>query len=356
MNGSDSATMRINRPISDDENEGISSRMFTSELDFLISMGVRNLVVTINSPGGNMFQGLEIYSALQDSGINVETRVVGIAASISGVISQAGNKRCIKKHAVFHAHSPRAEEGSTVSDKILDISFQSLKSIMVENSKMSEDQVDKMLSTESFFTSEEAFNSGFFDEIMQSERALENKIKKSMKPEEIMNLVNSIEVQSKNKNMSKVNEILGLQNEASESVVIDKVTELQANASKVATLEAENTQLKAKVEETERVNATNMIEAAAKEGKIDISDEAKKTALVEAAIKNPEGTKSMLDSIVSVSAAQHIKTDDASGSAENRKDWGFEKWSKEDPEGLLAIKNSTPEKYENMLNAYVESK
>jgi HK97 family phage prohead protease len=38
--------------------------------------------------------------------------------------------------------------------------------------------------------------------------------------------------------------------------------------------------------------------------------------------------------------------------AQGRGDWGFEKWSKEDPQGLLSIKRNDPERYAELANNY----
>lgn len=51
-----------------------------------------DLEVHINSGGGSVFAGSEIYTALKDYKGNVTVKIVGIAASAASVIAMAGNK------------------------------------------------------------------------------------------------------------------------------------------------------------------------------------------------------------------------------------------------------------------------
>lgn len=361
--GSEEATIRLNDKITDSDEEGISARRFNAEFDFLTSMGVKKIIVTINSPGGKILQGLEIYSTIQDAKIDTETRVVGIAGSIAGVISQSGKKRTIKKHAFFHAHSPRPEEGTEVSNTVMTIAFNSLKEIMKSNSKMTEDEVVNMLSKESFYPAQDAKDLGFFDEVLPSGQRFAE-VEGAGSPEEVMNLVNELDSKSKNKSMSKINEILGLANEASEGSQLAEINALKAKASRVDELEQEITEKDSKIEtlendvkETAKKTAELMIENASKEGKIDITDEEVKTSWIENAISNPEGTKKMLDSMKSVVASAKIPVgnDKKKGSVENRKEWDFEKWSQEDPKELENMRNQSPDKFEELLNAYTEA-
>ena len=56
----------------------------------LAEMG--DILVRINSPGGDVFDGTTIYNAFASHKGNVTTRIEGIAASMASVIAVAGNK------------------------------------------------------------------------------------------------------------------------------------------------------------------------------------------------------------------------------------------------------------------------
>ena len=51
-----------------------------------------DLVVILNSPGGDVFAGLSIYNALREFEGNVTVRVDGLAASIASVVAMAADK------------------------------------------------------------------------------------------------------------------------------------------------------------------------------------------------------------------------------------------------------------------------
>jgi ATP-dependent Clp protease, protease subunit len=57
----------------------------------LRSIGARAVTVNINSPGGDMFEGLAIYNLLADHPAEVNVRIMGLAASAASVIAMAGD-------------------------------------------------------------------------------------------------------------------------------------------------------------------------------------------------------------------------------------------------------------------------
>jgi len=64
----------------------------------------RPLTVGINSPGGNVWDGLAIYHLLKARGDKVTTRIDGIAASIASVIALAGSKVLMPENALMMIH------------------------------------------------------------------------------------------------------------------------------------------------------------------------------------------------------------------------------------------------------------
>ena len=48
--------------------------------------------VEINSPGGDVFSGSEIFTALKNYSGNVEVDIVGLAASAASIIAMAGDQ------------------------------------------------------------------------------------------------------------------------------------------------------------------------------------------------------------------------------------------------------------------------
>ena len=263
------ATMRLNQPISATPETGITARQFSSDFDKLVANGVQKIIITINSPGGNVFQGLEIFSTIQDSPIDTETRVVGIAASMAGIISQAGTKRTIKRHALWHGHSTRPAAGKTVSNSLLEITTGQIKEVLLANATLSESEVDAILSGETFLTAQKAKDAGLFDEVIES-KVKRKLVSENMDVNDLMNVFNEIEYQKKEtkieNKMSKVNELLNLNADANESAQIEAVETLKVEAAKATQLEevkAEIVEKDAKIEELEgSLKAANSEKAA----------------------------------------------------------------------------------------------
>lgn len=83
--------------------EGVTAKRVAGALR---SIGAKNdVTVLLNSPGGNVFEGLAIYNMLRDHQGHVKIKVLGVAASIASVIAMAGDEILIAKSAYFMVHN-----------------------------------------------------------------------------------------------------------------------------------------------------------------------------------------------------------------------------------------------------------
>lgn len=64
-----------------------------------------DLLILINSPGGSVFQGLEMFSMIQNYSGHTETRAVSLAASMGSILALAGNKKSIESTAMYFIHN-----------------------------------------------------------------------------------------------------------------------------------------------------------------------------------------------------------------------------------------------------------
>ncbi|MEO1747503.1 MAG: head maturation protease, ClpP-related, partial [Pseudomonadota bacterium] len=69
--------------------EGVTAKRIAAALR---SIGENDVTVNINSPGGDMFEGLAIYNLLVEHPGAVSIRVMGLAASAASVIAMAGDE------------------------------------------------------------------------------------------------------------------------------------------------------------------------------------------------------------------------------------------------------------------------
>lgn len=74
----------------------------------LRSIGKRDVTVSINSPGGNFFNGLAIYNVLRAHPAKVTVNVVGIAGSAASVIAMAGDEILMADGSFIMVHNASA--------------------------------------------------------------------------------------------------------------------------------------------------------------------------------------------------------------------------------------------------------
>lgn len=371
-NNGRTAIMRLNRPISSDPTKGITGEMFTKEHDALVDAGVENLLVTINSSGGNTFQGWEIFSTIAGSPMNTETQVVGVSASMAGVISQAGDKRTIKSNALFHAHSPRPEKGAKVGAGVLMQVYNQIKTVFVENTNMDENGVDDILNGETFFDAEMAKENGLFDEVIPT-TGRAPKIDKTMNATDIMEIVNAFEnkaanpggqnpdnVKPKFHRMSKVNEMLQLSADASETSTIEAIQNMQKS---IADLEKKNAGLITEVENANKVveklqgenqamktaKIESIVNAAIDAGKIEANNADVWKAME---IEQLENLLSTIPSKAQNATAPTIVENNAEVENVESAGWNFEEWSTNDPAGLEKMRVENNAKFQKLFNEF----
>jgi len=71
----------------------------------LRQIGKKDVVVSINSPGGDYFEGLAIYNLLREHPAKVTVKVLGIAASAASVIAMAGDEVLIARAGFLMIHN-----------------------------------------------------------------------------------------------------------------------------------------------------------------------------------------------------------------------------------------------------------
>lgn len=82
--------------------EGVTVKRIDAALR---TIGDRAVTVYINSPGGDMFEGIAIYNRLREHGQKVTTKVLGMAASAASIIYLAGAERQVASSAFLMIHN-----------------------------------------------------------------------------------------------------------------------------------------------------------------------------------------------------------------------------------------------------------
>jgi len=148
--------------------DDVTPTEFQEELDALGDL--EQLNVFINSPGGSVFAGFTIYNILKRNSAKVMTQVDGLAASIASVIFEAGDERVMATNGMLMIHNPMvgifgyAEDLRKYAD-LLDKISGPIRGSYTNRTKVSDDEVRKMMDAETWMTAEEAVEMGFADSV-----------------------------------------------------------------------------------------------------------------------------------------------------------------------------------------------
>lgn len=80
---------------------GVTAKSFRNRL----KEASGDITLRINSPGGDVFDGIAIYNDLLAYDGNVRVEIVGVAASIASIIAMAGDEIAIAPNAFFMIHN-----------------------------------------------------------------------------------------------------------------------------------------------------------------------------------------------------------------------------------------------------------
>ena len=126
--------------------------------------------VYINSPGGVIDAGSEIYTTLRGYQGNVKIYIVGQACSAASIIAMAGYCE-MSPTALMMVHCVSTYAGGNHSDmektaEVLRTADDALSNAYVDKTGMSKDEVLAMMEAETWLTAEKAKEKGLIDEIM----------------------------------------------------------------------------------------------------------------------------------------------------------------------------------------------
>lgn len=138
--------------------------------------------IIINSGGGSVFAGYEIYNTLRTYKGNVIVEIHGLAASIASVIAMAGD--IVKMSPLSQIMIHNASTSARGDYRTMDYNSEVLKKTNITISKAyalksgkSESYFLELMNKESWITSDEALEIGLIDEIMYQDISKRDKEK-----------------------------------------------------------------------------------------------------------------------------------------------------------------------------------
>jgi ATP-dependent protease ClpP protease subunit len=149
--------------------------------------------VEINSGGGDVYAGSEIYTALKSYTGNVVVKIVGIAASAASVIAMSGKKVLMSPTAQFMIHNVWSMAAGDYRDfeheaEVLKGHNASIANAYMLKTGMKQKELLDLMNKESYFNAQQALKNKFIDEIMFNDQMqLVASASSNMIPKEIVN-------------------------------------------------------------------------------------------------------------------------------------------------------------------------
>jgi len=130
----------------------------------------KEVLIRINSVGGDVFEGMAIYNALIKHEGKVNVEIEGLAASMASIIMLAGDSVSASENSLIMLHNPSAGMQGESKDlkkraDLLDKMKTQMVSIYSGKTEMSEKDVIGMMDEETWFTSNEALAVGLIDNV-----------------------------------------------------------------------------------------------------------------------------------------------------------------------------------------------
>ncbi len=154
------------------------ANIITAQLLFLESSDPKkDIIMYINSPGGQVYAGLGMYDTMQYVNPDVATICTGMAASMAAVLMSAGakGKRAALPHSRIMIHQPSG--GMQGQSKDMEITLKQtlelrkdLYQILANHTGQGFDRIEKDSDRDYWMRAEEAKKYGLIDEVLEKKK------------------------------------------------------------------------------------------------------------------------------------------------------------------------------------------
>ena len=133
-----------------------------------------DVIVWINSPGGDVFAASQIYNMLKEYNGKVTVKIDGIAASAASVIAMAGSEILMSPVAMMMIHNPATVIFGEASDfksgiDMLSEVKESIVNAYEKKTRLARNKISKMMDAETWFSANKAVELGFADKVLYEE-------------------------------------------------------------------------------------------------------------------------------------------------------------------------------------------
>ncbi|PHM73031.1 ATP-dependent Clp protease proteolytic subunit [Xenorhabdus sp. KJ12.1] len=151
--------------------EGITAKQVAGALR---AIGNQDVIVNINSPGGDVFEGIAIYNLLRNHGGKVTVNVLGLAASAASIIAMAGDEIKMGHGAFLMIHNAWTCCCGNKNDLLavaaaLKPFDDALVDIYATRTGIDKDTLARMMDDETFINHTDALAQGFADGMLTAD-------------------------------------------------------------------------------------------------------------------------------------------------------------------------------------------
>lgn len=213
----------------------VDGDLFAQELASLDALELDLVKIRVNSPGGDVLQGMSIVSAMLAMNTPVHVYIDGVAASMAAVVAVAADKVHMMDFSQFMIHDPSfggEAARSAKEKKTLERTKEMLQRVLARRGK-DEAEVSKLMTQETWFSARQAKEHNLCDEIIPSAK----KGMSALTPMQIIAQIDA-EYQPKPIKMKLTNEastLLNVSAEATEADISAAVIKMNASLEAAAT-------------------------------------------------------------------------------------------------------------------------
>jgi ATP-dependent protease ClpP protease subunit len=155
---------------------GVTAQDFVAELQGITA---ERIELHVNSPGGDVFDGIAIMQALKSHAAHVTVTVDSLAASIASVIAMAGDRVVMAKNATMMIHEGHSVAIGNAADMrstadLLDKVSDNIASIYAERAGGTVEEWRSRMVAETWYSADEAVAAGLADEVLGGKPAETN--------------------------------------------------------------------------------------------------------------------------------------------------------------------------------------
>ena len=151
--------------------DDVTPQMFRDEL----FAGSGDVVIWLNSPGGDCIAASQIYAMLMDYKGNVTVKIDGIAASAASVIAMAGTKVLMAPTAMMMVHNPSTiavgdrEDMKKAMDMLAEVKESIINAYEIKTN-LSRAKLSHLMDETTWMNAKKAIELGFCDGILEDSK------------------------------------------------------------------------------------------------------------------------------------------------------------------------------------------